>query len=1276
MDFFAQKQAWLNSLTDEERLRYLAHEAALARAERPAQADWLGLDQAPGALDTVRRGANQASAKILSTAGNVAEFFDPVSNLLKSVKGGLGGTELANTIDQYGSYASPARLYNKVAQPMAQAALAEPPTQFQQQNPNLGALAQGAGETLPELLLSIYGPATGVGAAVERRAAAYGPEVASNLRRAAQGSAGGFAGGMIKGEPKEAATNALAFPLAELGMGGLGYYAKQGKNAIQERLPAIREGFQNVLGGEAGAVKLGKASPPIPESPETLALQIQALTEGKSKAVLVTPGAEMPALPEGMRIMKSEVGNWIYDPKKLKPYQIRDGILRNRYGELLGYVEPKSSATTQAVAAVQDGVEAKTALASPENVAAQAEILQQQFPNAQVVAGGPELAGSMVHARMRGTAPGNVTPIRPSVFIGEPSAPGIPPGGPTPGKLERGFIQTVRESPVSPEPVAQGVTGRYDPLSNKLTMERAQQLVAEDPVAARDLVLSTREPTAESYSMAMELMRLNNAKGDFGESIRIAQHMAEQATRQGQSIQALSIYNRLGPDGILRLATKTVRDARAEAPKAKLTKLEDKTNKIIAFLQEQGEANINKELIREEVAKELKLPNISEEFARKITERASALQAMPEGREKALETAVLLRDIAEQIPSSLGRKIATFQTIAQLANPKTLIRNLVGNAAFTVGENVKDLVAAPLDMAVSLITGNRTKSLSSLNQLGAQARGFVTGLKEGAQEAWRGVDLSKVADKWEINGLKNGLPTGRTFRGKIMGNIERTLGVALRAPDRAFYKAAFEKSLAEQKSLARVAKPTEEMIARAHMEGLYKTFQDDSRIARMFSDGKKALNRIGTEDFGLGDILLKYPKTPGNLLDRSIEYSPAGTFKSLMELGKAATGKGFDQQAFVDKTARALIGTGGLTYLGYTLSQLGLLKNSAPQDPELRALESIEGIKQSQLNIDGLQRFIASGFDKDQAKIQPGDTLVSYDWAVPLSIPVSMGARAQEKGLVIDEAPNQLSLAAAGFEAGLDTLGEQPMIKTFTQLARGKSLAESLVEAGKGIPASFTPTILRQTNQLSDNTVRDPQDQDPAKMALNLVLNKTPFARTLPQRYDTLGNPMEAYQGGTNSVMNVLFNPAFMAKFQPTPETKFIKDLYNSTGENSVFPTLIKTKFKYRGMDFQANARQKNFMQRWVGERTRQYLSQLASNPNIDKLPDDEKIDLITDKYKQLKGMAQTGFFLNMLEEKRGDMPLNEYLKNFIREKKLSPRQIEGILEDIATFQATQGEGL
>ncbi|MBP9786076.1 MAG: hypothetical protein KBC72_00590 [Acinetobacter sp.] len=123
---------------------------------------------------------------------------------------------------------------------------------------------------------------------------------------------------------------------------------------------------------------------PMPESPLTLGKQIDSLVKGDSPAVLVTPGSTRPITPKGMRTVDTDVGTFIYDPKKISPNVIRNQVAAGEHGKILGHVEPKSDLTTVAVQAKEGPIEIKTSIVQPDNVAAQKKSLKKQYPDAEI----------------------------------------------------------------------------------------------------------------------------------------------------------------------------------------------------------------------------------------------------------------------------------------------------------------------------------------------------------------------------------------------------------------------------------------------------------------------------------------------------------------------------------------------------------------------------------------------------------------------------------------------------------------------------------------------------------------------------------------------------------------------------------------------------------------------------------------------------------------------------------------------------------------------------
>lgn len=678
---------------------------------------------------------------------------------------------------------------------------------------------------------------------------------------------------------------------------------------------------------------------------------------------------------------------------------------------------------------------------------------------------------------------------------------------------------------------------------------------------------------AEANATAMSLMDEAISAEKWDDLDMLLKEFSPRFSKQGQEIQILSRWGRLTPSGAVNY-----------------------TQHLIDKAKQASKTNID----------------FSNEAKKEIVKLAEAVQqTQPGTREHAIQSALLMKKIAEQLPSSLGRKVSTIQTMAQLLNPKTFLRNVIGNTAFSVGEFVSDTVAAPIDKAVSLVTGQRTKVLPSPTTLG---KGLVQGFKEGSEEARLGIDIKNLPSQFDVQ-------NSPVFSGKIGQFFEKGLSLELKPADRAFYQSAFDDTLRQQMKIANVTEPTEEMLEIAHEAGLYRTFQDESNAARLFSSLKKGLN-LG-KDWGLGDIVLKYPKTPGNLLARAIDYSPAGYTKALFELAKPLFKHEFNQKAFVEALSRGSVGSAGLVGLGAILGKLGLVTGSPADDKDIANLERAQGQGQYKLNISGLKRLIFSGFDAEEAKAKEGDTLMTYDWLQPFAVPLSIGANA-----VQDNKLSTSSVVAESIASGANTLAEQPLVQGMKRMFGYGDIVGGLTETVKGAPASFVPTLSSQFRQLTDNSKRQLQGGGFADEMKASMMNKVPgVSEMLPQAYNTLGQPAEMYQNDSNNWFNVFFNPAFMTQIETTPGGREAMSIFNRNGSTEQAPRTAPKKIKINGQNIELSAEQISKYQEYVGTRTSQAFDKLTAVPGFMELPDEQKTKLMANVMTDIATAAKVELF-------------------------------------------------
>lgn len=770
---------------------------------------------------------------------------------------------------------------------------------------------------------------------------------------------------------------------------------------------------------------------------------------------------------------------------------------------------------------------------------------------------------------------------------GGPNVPVREEIGPDGTMKRTSFSKQVENAPKTAPKVADAMeTSLYKVMKNPETLARAEARLAADGLdesirkLREDFALGRANP--ENFTVGQRALDNLQTAGRYDEAITLADDLAQAAKTAGQAIQSLAMYSRLTPEGVLLQARRKV-----------------------------TQAGVDPKVITPEVAKDL-------------TTKARKIQGMADDTpdlagKKALEAAKLQRDIEALIPTNMLKKIATIQTIAQLLNPKTILRNVIGNTGLATAEAVAhNIFTTPIDMATALVTGKRSRVYT--NTAGISGRGFVNGLKEGIEDAYAGVNRDAAFGQYNLH--------GNTFSSPVGKYVERTLSAVLSGPDRAFYKATYESSVANQVMAYaknnKIKGTLEEIIAEvpkkeldkifevAHYDGLYRTFQDPSALAKGLSGIKNALN--GGKDFGIGDFVIKYPNIPGNLINRGLAYSPAGFVKTLFEAVKPLIGKEFNQKAFTESFGRALAGTTGLVGAGALMHRLGIITGERDDNTSADRLNKTVGLGAYKINASAAKRFILSGFDEKETKLQDGDSLVSYDWFQPLAIGISMGAN-------IDDKEAGVGSFLGDVLSGVDTVGEQAVLKNLTDIFKyKKGLSDAAIDVLKNVPASFIPTLSNQIRTVVDDNKRITYaGGNDIQETLNMVKNKIPgLSDNLPSQVDSFGMPISTFdkentslgQTGFN-IFNAFVNPAFKSEYVKTPEGELALELYNRTGESTVLPRTTQKSLVVNGERHQLTAAELHNAQTITGVLSRNVLNALATDANFQKLPDDKKAKII-----------------------------------------------------------------
>jgi diguanylate cyclase (GGDEF)-like protein len=179
-------------------------------------------------------------------------------------------------------------------------------------------------------------------------------------------------------------------PLTVLGSNRSGYIVKNEQNKIY----TIHRNATSPL-----PVSFERTA--IPETPITLNAQMQALSDGRKSAVLITPGESMPEIPQGMIATHTPVGTFIH-PVSISQESVLDVALMNNYHGLLGLVSPRPLEGEPAVTIVaqdKDGNELQTAVVPPEDARLQRFEFKKIYPHAIISIGDENLNKAVLSHR-------------------------------------------------------------------------------------------------------------------------------------------------------------------------------------------------------------------------------------------------------------------------------------------------------------------------------------------------------------------------------------------------------------------------------------------------------------------------------------------------------------------------------------------------------------------------------------------------------------------------------------------------------------------------------------------------------------------------------------------------------------------------------------------------------------------------------------------------------------------------------------------------------------
>ena len=499
-------------------------------------------------------------------------------------------------------------------------------------------------------------------------------------------------------------------------------------------------------------------------------------------------------------------------------------------------------------------------------------------------------------------------------------------------------------------------------------------------------------------------------------------------------------------------------------------------------------------------------------------------------------------------------KFDSWRYLAMLGNPKTMLRNAVGNMTFNLVTSFSNSVAALGEAGIDkVVRGGKglSNKLFGTNfdpSIGIQRTKSLllnpTSDADLIKTSWADANNSRfrqlTGSKYEKFNDDSILGARSTFKSKPMQTYEKIVDVGtndylaartkystslagyLKANgyDNSIFDAEVKldelKNLSKQRLLTDTEKASIEQLTKdvnvlekardyAVKQADYATFHEDNKIANVLSEWSRASKERGT---GIGSKVIEgtvpFKRTPANVLRSALQYSPLGAIDSIRKTGKLIyenTGKraGNLAETYINKKGKEVTKTLAADVIdswSKTLTGVGLVGLGVYMYDKGILNVSDKDLKY-QDQLEGRQNY----------SITINGHTYTIDWAAPSAIPLFLGAELAKiwpaTGKDTENLYDNLDGYLAAFTRMADPVVETSMLSgirdTFESAAtavQNNDKMDMLTSVVAGALTSYAtqaiPTFSGQLARTIDNTRRSTYtDKEGAAGAIDRQIKKT-----------------------------------------------------------------------------------------------------------------------------------------------------------------------------------------
>ena len=722
----------------------------------------------------------------------------------------------------------------------------------------------------------------------------------------------------------------------------------------------------------------------------------------------------------------------------------------------------------------------------------------------------------------------------------------------------------------------------YESLISKL--DNGKQAKSEDIATAEELIVKFQEMRSQAKSKGdMETYQYFQDKID-----RVARDTCTMAGESARTLQAMRLFNSLSPAG------------KEYSVKKAVSKISEET----------GVENLNVN------------PDLLENLL-----KADSIQTTAKAKK------AIITDVWNQIPPTWTKKANAWRYLAMLGNPKTHIRNVLGNAIFVPVKGMRNVLATGLEKAF-VEEGKRTKAIlthsdENLIELGSK-------------------DFNSVKD-W-ISGGSRYIEGVRDFDAKQFNNsvlnwLYQKNSKLLEKEDELFMGIAYKRAYAQYLK-SKGIKATDEIAqdlldgAReyATKEALNSTYRDVSTLADMISEVKKYASmetsaipvkayddtktvrraQLAKKAAGIAvEATMPFTKTPINILRRGIDYSPLGIVKSI---GNMLNAKGNTDELIkaIENFSSGLTGT-GILMAGYFAGRHGFAEGSIDTTSDEGRYKQMMG--------------------EQSYSIRVGDYTYTMDWAVPSAMAFFVGVNLanETEDIGFEKAMNVMSQITdpvfnLSMLSGINTvLGD-----TASSFKSTNAMVQTLENTLKSYLGQYVPTFGGQIARSitpykkSATSTNETAFGRQTKSFINQQANKIPFANFSTANYvDNWGNKDKT--DWYDRVQNFI-SPGTLKKVQTSEVDRELQSLGErlpSSEYGSIVPKYTSsTDFtqEFGNNAYRMSEKQLEQFKTIRGQQSYKLMRELINTDSYKNMTDDEKMQAIQDCYRQAKDIAVREF--------------------------------------------------